>query len=116
MDDPPPLAPCNNDEIDSDDNEDGNEASANPRPRPSVTKMIDIRVTTPKRMSLNAMKVKDLNDMDTNNDKELRQKLSSQKVRAGVLYYRFLPSVKWTQLKRCMLTGQLERFIGNLQQ
>jgi hypothetical protein len=92
-DDPPPLAPYNNDEIDSDDNEDGNEASANPRPRPSVTKMIDRRVKTPKRMSLNDMKVKKLNDMDTNNDQELRKKLSSQKVREGVLYFRFLPSV-----------------------
>jgi hypothetical protein len=59
-------------------------------------------------MNLNAMKVKELNARKSNNAKDLRKKLSSQKVRAGVLNHQFISSVKWTQLKSCMLTGKLE--------
>jgi cysteinyl-tRNA synthetase len=52
--------------------------------------------------------------MKTNNIQELRKKLSSQKVRSGVLNHQFMSSVKWTQLKICMLTGQLRKLLGNI--
>jgi hypothetical protein len=67
-------------------------------------------------MNLNAMKVKELNARKSNNAKDLRKKLSSQKVRAGVLNHQFISSVKWTQLKSCMLTGKLGKLLGNLHQ
>jgi hypothetical protein len=67
-------------------------------------------------MNLNAMKVKELNAITSNNAKDLRKTLSSQKVRAGVLNHQFISSVKWTPLKSCMLTGQLGNLLGNLHQ
>jgi hypothetical protein len=67
-------------------------------------------------MNLNAMKIKELKAQKSNNAKELRKKLSSQKVRAGVLNHQFISSFKWTQLKSCMLTGQLGKLLGNIHQ
>jgi hypothetical protein len=67
-------------------------------------------------MNLNGMKVKELNAMKTNNAQELRKKLSSQKIRAGVLNHQFIYSAKCTQLKICMLNGQLGKPVGNLHQ
>jgi hypothetical protein len=67
-------------------------------------------------MNLNAMKVKELNARKSNNGKDLRKKISSQKVRAGVFNHQFISSVKWTQLKICMFTGQLGKLLGNLHQ
>jgi hypothetical protein len=100
---------------DSDDEDDGNGVSANPRPTQVRTRS-GRNVRPPNRMNLNAMKVKELKAQKSNNAKELRNKLSSQKVRAGVLNHQFISSVKWTQLKSCMLTGQLGKLLGNLHQ
>jgi hypothetical protein len=113
MDDPPPLITR---ESDSDDDDgDGSGVSVNQGP-PPVTTRTSRRVRPPDRMNVNAMKVKELNAMKTNNAQELRKKLSSQKVRAGVMNHQFISSVKWTQLKRCMLTGKFGKLLGNLHQ
>jgi hypothetical protein len=104
------------DENDSEeDDEDENGVCVNQGHHP-VTIMSDRRVRPPHRMDLNAMKVKELNVMKTNNAQEARKKLSSHKVRSGVLNHQFISSVKWTQLKSYMLTGKLGKILGNLHQ
>jgi hypothetical protein len=118
MDYPPPLAPQDSDAIDLDDDEDedGNEVSVNPRHHPSLTTRSCKRVRPPCRNNLNYIKVKELNAMKTNNDHELRKKLSSQKLRARVMNHQLISSVKLTQLKSCALTGKLGKLHGNLHQ
>jgi hypothetical protein len=103
------------DSDDEDDEDDENEVSANTRPVQVRTRS-GRNVRPPNRMNFNAMKVKELKAQKSNNAQELRKKLSSQKVRAGVLNHQFMSSVKWTQLKSCMLTGQLGKVLGNLHQ
>jgi hypothetical protein len=100
---------------DSDDEDDENEVSVNPRPTQVRTRS-GRNVRQPNRMSLNALKAKELKAQKSNNSKELRKKLSIQKVRSGVFNHHFISSVKWTQLKSCMLTGQLGKLLGNLHQ
>jgi hypothetical protein len=100
---------------DGDDDEKKNGVRVNQGP-PPITTRIGRMVRTPNRMNLNAMKVKYLNAMKANNAQELRKKLLSQKVRAGVLNHQFISSVKWTQLKIFMLTGQLGKLLFNLHQ
>jgi hypothetical protein len=60
------------------------------------------------------MNIKELNAMKINNYQDPRKKLSSQKVRAGVLNHQFISSVKWNQLKSCMISGKLGKILGNL--
>jgi hypothetical protein len=116
MDDPPPLMACSDEDSDPDDKEDnGNGVSVNQGP-PPVTTRSGRRVTPPSRMNLNAMKIKELKAKNTNNAQELREKLSSQKVRAEVLNHQFIFIAKWTHFKSCMLTGQLGKLLGNLHQ
>jgi hypothetical protein len=115
VDELPPLVMREDIDSDSDDEDDGNGVSANRRPTQVRTRS-GRNVRPPNRMNLNAMKVKELKAQKSNNAKELRKKLSSQKVRAGVLNHEFISSVKWTQLKSCMLTGQLGKLLGNLHQ
>jgi hypothetical protein len=55
-----------------------------------------------------------LNAFNANNSQELKKKLANQKVRAVALNHQFISSNKWTQLKSCMMTGQLEKLLGNL--
>jgi hypothetical protein len=94
MDDPPPLmARIDESHSDDDDGEDGNGASVNQGP-PPITTRSGRRVRPPNIMNLNAMQVKELNATKDNNTQELRKKLSSQKVRAGVLNHQFISSVK----------------------
>jgi hypothetical protein len=94
-DDPPPLMERSDEDSNSDDEDDGNGVSVNQGP-PPVTTRSGRRVRPPSRMNLNAMKIKELNAKKTNNAQELREKLSSQKVRAGVLNHQFISSVKFT--------------------
>jgi hypothetical protein len=54
--------------------------------------------------------VKELNAIKGNNSQELKKELSNQKVRSGVLNHQFISSVKWTQLKSFIMTGQLEKW------
>jgi hypothetical protein len=75
MDDPPPLALYDSDDSDSGYDEDRNKVSVNPRHRLSVTSMSDRRVRPPDIINVNAMKVKELNDMKTNNDQELSKNI-----------------------------------------
>jgi hypothetical protein len=115
-DDPPPLMARSDEDSDShDDNDDVNGVGVNQGP-PPVTTRSDRILRPPSRMNLNAMQVKELNAKKTKNAQELREKLSSQKVRAGVLNHQFISSAKWTQLKSCMLTGKLGKILGNLHQ
>jgi hypothetical protein len=114
-DDSPPIMPRRDKDSDSDDDDDGDEVGVDQGPSP-VTTRSDRRVRPPNRMNLNTMKVKELNAKKTNNAQELRKKLSSQKVRAGVLNHKFISSVEWTQLKICMLTGKFGKLLGNLYQ
>jgi hypothetical protein len=100
---------------DSDDKDEGNGVSVNPRP-PQVRTRSGRNVRPPNRMNLNTMKVKELKAQESNNAKELRKKLASQKVRDGVLNHQFISSVKLTQLTSCMLTGQIGKLFGNLHQ
>jgi hypothetical protein len=111
-DETPPLS-TRDEDSDSDDDPDEDEEE---KRNPTVTTRSGRRVRPPNRMNLNAMKVKELDTRKSNNAKDLRKKLSSQKVRAGVLHHQFISSVKWTQLKICMLTGQLAKLLGNLYQ
>jgi hypothetical protein len=108
----PPLSTRDEDSDSDDDPDEDEEENQNP----TVTTRSGRRVRPPNRMNLNAMKVKELNARKSNNAKDLRKKLSSQKVRAGVLNHQFMSSVKWTQLKSCMLTEQLGKLLGNLHQ
>jgi hypothetical protein len=101
-------------ELDEEDN-DGDGVSVN-QGHPPLTTRSGRRVRPSIRMNLSAMKIKELNAKNTNNAQELREKVSSQKVRAGVLNHQFIPSVNWTQLKSCMLTGQLGKLIRNIHQ
>jgi hypothetical protein len=57
-----------------------------------------------------------LNAIKANNSQELKKKLANQKVRAGVFNHQFISSVKLTQLKSYMVTGQLGKLLGNLHQ
>jgi hypothetical protein len=111
-DESPPLSTRDEDSDSDDDPDEDEEENRNPK----VATRSGRRVRPPNRMNLNAMKVKELNARKSNNAKDLRKKLSSQKVRAGVLNHQFISSVKWTQLKSCMLTGQLRKLLGNLHQ
>jgi hypothetical protein len=111
-DETPPFSTRDEDSDSDDDPDEDKEGNRNP----TVTTRSGRRVRAPNRMNLNAMKVKELNARKSNNAKDLRKKLSSQKVRAGVLNHQFISSVKWTQLKSCMLTGQLGKLLGNLHQ
>jgi hypothetical protein len=92
---PPPLVrrdeDCDSDEGSYEDEEENR--------NPAVTTRSGRGVRPPHRMNLNVMKVKELNARKSNNAKDLRKKLSSQKVRAGVLNHQFISNVKWTQLK-----------------
>jgi hypothetical protein len=112
--DEPPVPLVWRDE-DSDSDEDSDEDEEENR-NPAVTTRSGRRVRPPNRMNLNEMKVKELNARKSNNAKDPRKKLSSQKVRAGVLNHQFISSVKWTQLKSCMLTGKFGKLLGNLHQ
>jgi hypothetical protein len=115
-DDPPPLmARSGESDSDDDDYENRNGVSVNKGP-PPITSRSGRRVRPPNIMNLNAMKLKELNAMKANNAQELRKKLSSQKVRAVFLNHQFSFSVKWTQLKSCILTGKLGKLLGNLHQ
>jgi hypothetical protein len=105
----------NEDSNSDDDDDDGNGVSVNQGPPPVTTRSGRI-VRPPSRMNLNVMKVKELNSKNTNNIQDLRKKRSSQKVRAGFLNHQFISSVKWTQLKSCMLTVQLGILLWNLHQ
>jgi hypothetical protein len=93
------------------DSDDEDEVMANSRLDPSTTTRSGRRVRPPDRMNLNAMKVKELKSLE-----ELKKKLANKKVRAGVLNHQIISSVKWTQLKSCMMTGQLGKLLGNLHQ
>jgi hypothetical protein len=92
------------DESDSDGNDDGNGngngngVSVN-QGSPPITTRSGRRVRPPNRMNSNYMRVKELNAMKANIAQALRKKLSSHKLRAGVLNHQFISSVKWTQLK-----------------
>jgi hypothetical protein len=112
MDEPPPLVRRDEDSDSDEESDEDEEENRNP----AVTTRSGRRVRPPNRMNLNDMKVKELNARKSKNAKDLRKKLSSQKVRAGVLNHQFISSVKWTQLKSCMLTGQLGQLIGNIHQ
>jgi hypothetical protein len=90
MDEPPPLGRRDEDSDSDDDPDEDEEENRNP----AVTTRSGIRVRPPNRINLNAMKVKDLNSRKSNNAKDLKKKLSSQKVRAGVLNHQFISSVK----------------------
>jgi hypothetical protein len=115
MDGLPPLVVREDINSHSDDEDDAHGVSSNPRPT-QVRARSGRNVRPPNRMNLNVMKVKELKAQKSNNAKELRKKCASQKVRAGVLNHQFISTVKWTQLKRCMLTGQLGKILGNLHQ
>jgi hypothetical protein len=115
MDGLPPLVAREDIDSDSDDEDEGNGVSVNPRPTQFRTRS-GRNVRPPNIMNLNAMKVKELKAHKSNNAKELRKKLASQKVRSGVLKHQFISSVKWTHFKNCMLTGQLGKLLGNLHQ
>jgi hypothetical protein len=95
-DETPPLS-MRDEDSDSDDNPDEDEEENR---NPAVTTRSVRRVRPPNRMNFNAMKVKELNARKSKNAKDLRKKLSSQKVRARVLNHEFISSVKWTQLKK----------------
>jgi hypothetical protein len=112
--DEPPVPLVWRDE-DSDPDEDSDEDEEENR-NPAVTTRSGRRVRSQNKINLNAMKVKEMNARKSNNAKDLRKNLSSQKVRDGVLNHQFISSVKWTQLKICMLTGQLGKLIGNIHQ
>jgi hypothetical protein len=109
------IRPVVRQDEDSDSDEDSDEDEEENR-NPAVTTRSGRRVRPPNRINLNAMKVNELNARKSNNAKDLKKKLSSQKVRAGVLNHQFISSVKWTQLKIFMLTGQLGKILGNLHQ
>jgi hypothetical protein len=98
-----------------DEGDDENGVSVNQGP-PPVTTRSGRRVRPPSIMNLNAMKIQEPKAKKTNNTQELREKLSSQKVRSGVLNHQLISSFKWTQLKSCMLTGQLGKLLGNIHQ
>jgi hypothetical protein len=83
-DETPPIS-TRDEDSDADDNQDEDEEENR---NPAVTPRSGRIVRPPNRMNLNAMKVmnvKELNARKSNNAKDLRKKLSSQKVRAGVL-------------------------------
>jgi hypothetical protein len=108
----PPLSTRDEDSDSDDDPDEDEEENRNP----TITTRSGRRVRPLNIMNLNAMKVKELNARKSKNVKDLRKKLSSQKVRAGVLNHQFISSVKWTHLKICILTGQLGKLLGNLHQ
>jgi hypothetical protein len=111
-DTPPPMMD------DSDDsNSDGDEVViTNSRRHPSTTTMSGREVRAPNRMNLNTMNVKELNAIKAKKSQEIKKKLSNQNVRARVLNHQLISSIKWTQLKSCMMTGHLWKLLENLHQ
>jgi hypothetical protein len=91
VDELPPLVMREVIDSNSDDEDDGNGNGVSSNPRPTQVRTRSGRnVRPPNRMNLNAMKVKELKAQKSNNAKELRKKLSSQKVRQS---WSFEPSV-----------------------
>jgi hypothetical protein len=102
--------------IDSDDEDNDGIGVSVIQGLPTVAALTGRIVRQPSRTNLNAMKIKELRSKKTNNAQELREKLSSQKLIAGALNHQLISSVKWTQLKSCMLTGQLGKLVENIHQ
>jgi hypothetical protein len=71
-------------------------------------------IMPPDRVNLNATKVDEFKDIKAKKARELCKKMDGHKVRSGVLNHQSISSVKWNQLKKCMLTGHIDKLIGNL--